>query len=368
MATSKDGEAESVVVSKPKDGEEPVPAFDVTSSRQFPNWLAEQNISLAFTTYQAGKLFFIGLGPEGRLSFFERTFNRCMGLCVDGDALWMSTLFQLWRFKNTLEPAQVAGGYDALFVPRVAWTTGDIDIHDIAVDKDGQVVFVNSLFSCLATVDADHSFRPLWKPPFISKLAAEDRCHLNGLAMEDGRPRWVSAISRSDITDGWRDRRSTSGCIIDVESNEIVADGLSMPHSPRLYQGQLWVLDSGTGYLTKVDPKSGKTEQVTFCPGYLRGLSFVGDFAVAGLSLPRHKTFSGLQLDENLKKHDAEARCGFVVIDLKSGDIVHWLRIGGVIQELYDVVVLPGVRRPSALGFRTDEVRRVLSVADNDLG
>ncbi|MCH8863487.1 MAG: TIGR03032 family protein [Proteobacteria bacterium] len=367
MTKKKDQADESSVAPPPADGQEQTPAFDVVSSRQFPNWLAEQNISLAFTTYQAGKLFFIGIGPEERLSFFERTFNRCMGLCVDGDALWMSTLYQLWRFRNTLEPGQTADGYDALFVPRVAWTTGDIDIHDIAVDKDGAVVFVNSLFSCLATVDADHSFKPLWKPPFISKLAAEDRCHLNGLAMEDGRPRWVSAISQSDIIDGWRDRRADGGCIIDVESNEIVAEGLSMPHSPRIHDGQLWVLDSGTGYLTRVDTKSGKCEPVTFCPGYLRGLSFVGDYAVAGLSLPRHRTFSGLQLDDNLAKHDAEARCGLVVIDLKSGDIVHWLRIGGVIQELYDVVVLPGMRRPSALGFRTDEVRRVLSVADSNL-
>jgi len=340
------------------------PVFDVTTSRQFPEWLAEQGGSIAFTTYQAGKLFLIGLGPEGRLSFFERTFNRCMGLCVDGNSFWMSTLYQLWRFTNTLEPGQTAAGYDALFVPRVAWTTGDLDIHDIAVDGDGQVVFANTLFSCLATVDENHSFRPLWKPSFISKLAAEDRCHLNGIAMDKGKPRWVTAISQSDVTDGWRDRRVDGGCVIDAVSGKIVVKGLSMPHSPRVHKGQLYVLDSGTGFLVKVDTKKGKFESVTFCPGYLRGLSFVGDYAIAGLSLPRHRTFTGLKLDENLKKQDAEPRCGFVVIDLKSGDIVHWLRIGGVIQELYDVVFLPGLRRPSALGFQTDEVRRVLSVGE----
>lgn len=181
-------------------------AFEVTASRQFPARPAKQHVSLAFTTYQAGKLFFIGLGADGQLSFFERTFNRCMGLCVDGDALWMSTLYQLWRVKNTLEPGQSGNGYDRLYVPRVAWTTGDLDVHDIAVDGEGNAVFVNTLFSCLSTVDDDHSFRPLWQPPFISKLAAEDRCHLNGLAMEDGRPRWVTSISQSDIADGWRDR------------------------------------------------------------------------------------------------------------------------------------------------------------------
>lgn len=343
------------------------PAFDVTTSRQFAEWLAEQGGSLAFTTYQAGKLFFIGLGPEGRLSFFERTFNRCMGLCVDGDALWMSSLYQLWRFTNTLDAGQSAGGYDRLYVPRVSWTTGDLDIHDVAVQSDGQVVFVNTLFSCLATVDQDHSFRPLWKPPFISKLAAEDRCHLNGMAMVEGKPKYVTAVSQSDVADGWRDLRADGGVVIDVDSGEVVADGLSMPHSPRMHDGKLWVLNSGTGFLGTVDTKAGSFEPVTFCPGYLRGLCFIGDYAVAGLSLPRGNTFSGLPLDDNLKKFDAEPRCGLVVIDTKTGDLVHWMRMKGVVEELYDVVALPGARRPSALGFRTDEVRRVLSVGGDGL-
>ena len=338
--------------------------FEVTASRHFPAWLAEQQVSLAFTTYQAGKLFFVGLGAEGRLSLFERTFNRCMGLWGDGQTLWMSTLFQLWRFTNTLTPGQAAGGYDRLYVPRVGWTTGDVDIHDIAVDANGAVVFVNTLFSCLATTDEDHSFRPIWTPSFITKLAAEDRCHLNGLAMEDGRPRWVTAVSRSDVAAGWRDRRVGGGCVIDVDSQEIVVEGLSMPHSPRMHGGRLWVLDSGSGYLGTVDTDAGRFEPVTFCPGYLRGLCFVGDFAVVGMSLPRIRTFSGLPLEEQMSRRDAEPRCGLAVIDLASGDMVHWLHIGGVVQELYDVVSLPGVRRPSALGFRTDEIRRVLSIGE----
>jgi uncharacterized protein (TIGR03032 family) len=225
------------------------------------------------------------------------------------------------------------------------------------------VVFVNTLFGCLATVSDRHSFVPLWKPPFSSKLAAEDRCHLNGLALENGRPAYVTAVSRSDVADGWRERRRDGGCVIDVRTNEIVATGLSMPHSPRVYRDQLWLLDSGTGYFGKVDRATGKFERLTFCPGYLRGLSFVGDYAVVGLSLSReNRTFQGLALDDNLKSHDAEAHCGLCVIDLRSGDLVHWLWIQGVVRELYDVVVLPGARRPSALGFKTDEIRRTLSV------
>jgi uncharacterized protein (TIGR03032 family) len=224
-------------------------------------------------------------------------------------------------------------------------------------------VFVNTLFGCLATTSEKYSFTPLWRPPFLSKLAAEDRCHLNGMAMEDGKPRYVTSVSQTDVNDGWRDRRRDGGTVTDVQANKVLCNGFSMPHSPRVYRGKLWLLDSGTGYFGFVDLKTQKFERVTFCPGYARGLSFHGDFAIVGLSRAReNKTFSGLALDENLKEKGTEARCALQVIDLRTGDVVHWLRIEGVVQELYDVVVLPGVRRPMALGFKTDEIRRVVSV------
>jgi uncharacterized protein (TIGR03032 family) len=339
----------------------------LTPSRQFPNWLAEQGVSLAFTTYQAGKLFLIGLNADGRLSIFERTFNRCMGLWTDSQTIWMSSLYQIWRMENVLPAGETYRGHDRLFVPQVGYTTGDIDVHDMAVDRDGRLVFAATLFGCLATLSESHSFKPLWKPPFLSKLAAEDRCHLNGLAMRDGRPRYVTAVSRSDVADGWRDRRTDGGVVVDVDSGEIVADGLSMPHSPRWHDDRLWLSNAGTGEFGYIDPKSGRFEPVTFCPGFLRGATIVGDFAVVGLSLPReNQAFTGLALDEKLKGADAEARCALYVIDLKSGDVVHWLRIEGVVQELYDVAALPGVRRPMAIGFMTDEIRRVLTVDDSD--
>lgn len=340
------------------------PQIELMGSRQFPDWLAEQSVSLAFTTYQTGKLFLIGLQPNGRLSIFERTFNRAMGLYATSDSLYISSLYQLWRFENALEPGQLHDGYDRLYVPQLGYTTGDLDIHDIVLDDSQNIIFVNTLFGCLATVSERYSFEPVWKPPFISRLAAEDRCHLNGLAVVDGKPGFVTSVSATDVADGWRDRRKNGGCVIDVASSEVVLSGLSMPHSPRFYQGKLWVLNSGTGYFGYVDLQASKFMPVSFCPGYLRGLAFVGNFAVVGLSKPRgNKTFSGLALDDNLAAADAEARCGLQVIDLRTGDVVHWLRIDGVIEELYDVAVIPGVRRPMALGFKTDEIRRVITVA-----
>jgi uncharacterized protein (TIGR03032 family) len=208
------------------------PQLELMGSRQFTSWLAEQQVSLAFTTYQTGKLFFIGLQQDGRLSIFERTFNRCMGLWASEQTLWMTSLYQLWRFENVLEPGQRANGYDRLYVPQIGYVTGDLDIHDVAIDGDGRLVFVNTLFGCLGTHSDTHSFVPLWQPPFLSKLAAEDRCHLNGMAMCNGKAKYVTAVSQADVADGWRDRRRDGGCVIDVETNEIIVTGLSMPHSP----------------------------------------------------------------------------------------------------------------------------------------
>jgi uncharacterized protein (TIGR03032 family) len=252
-----------------------------------------------------------------------------------------------------------------------------VDVHDLAVDGGGHLVFVNTLFSCLATVSQRYSFVPLWRPGFISKLAAEDRCHLNGVALVDGAPRYVTACSRSDVADGWRARRRDGGCVIAVPkglaaggdvASEIAVDGLSMPHSPRWHRDQLWLHTSGTGEFGYVDLNRGRFEPVAFCPGYLRGLALCDGFAVVGLSKPRDKAFAGLVLDEELRRRDGDARCGLGVIDLASGDLVHWLWIEGVVTELYDVAVLPGVRRPTALGFKTDEIRRTIAVPPSESG
>jgi uncharacterized protein (TIGR03032 family) len=345
------------------------PWVEASVSRDFPGWLAEQRVGLAFSTYQAGKLFLIGQSPKGTISVFERTFNRCMGLCATEQSLWMSSLYTLWRFENALAAGENYQGYDRLYVPRVGYTTGDLDIHDIVVEDSGRVVFVNTKFNCLATVSERFSFTPLWRPAFVSKLAAEDRCHLNGLAAVPGErgvsaPRYyVTAVADSDVVDAWRDRRADGGVVVEVREDRIVARGLSMPHSPRWYRGRLWLHNSGTGFFGHMDLECGEFVPLTFCPGYLRGLAFVGNYAVVGLSRPRHdKTFGGLQLEDNLKQRKAEARCGLHVIDLASGDTVHWLRLEGMVSELYDVVALPGAVRPMALGFKSDEIQRLLRV------
>ena len=285
-----------------------------------------------------------------------------MGMHATAASIHVSTLYQIWRFHNMLKPGETFNGYDAVYVPRESRITGDIDIHDIAVDGDDKLAFTNTLFNCIATCDDIHNFKPIWKPKWISKLVPEDRCHLNGLALRDGKPRYATAVSRSDVHDAWRDKRQGSGVVVDMESNEVICEGLSMPHSPRWHNGSLWLINSGTGFFGRVDIDKGEFEPLVFCPGFARGLAFSGNYAIIGLSDRReNRTFQNLDLEENLKSRDTETRCGLWIIDLTTFEVPHWLRFGGVVKELYDVGVLPGVIRPMAIGFQSDEVRRMIS-------
>lgn len=333
----------------------PVPPVHYTASRYFASWLVENDVSLLATTYESGMLFMIGTRQDGQLSCVNRAIARCTGLAVSGGAIWIGTLFQIWRFQNTLAPGTTHRDFDRFYAPRVAWSTGDIDVHDLGIDGAGRPVFVNTSYSCLATVDEEDSFIPLWKPPFISSLVREDRCHLNGLAMIDGSAIYATCIAASDEKDGWRTLRRDGGLLMHIPSNEIVASGLSMPHSPRWHAGKLWLHNSGTGEFGFVEPDAGRFVPVAFCPGYLRGLSFVAGFAVIGLSIGRDETFGSLPLQHSLAQKGVVARCAIQIVDLASGDVPHELRIMGEVRELYDTAVLVGVRRPGTIEYMSDE-------------
>ncbi|MCA9166351.1 MAG: TIGR03032 family protein [Planctomycetales bacterium] len=339
------------------------PDFQLLSSRGFIQWLADTQLSVAVTTYHVGGMIMLGTKPDGSAAVHVAAFDRSMGSWTDGQTMWLVTEQSVWRLENDLADGQVDdNGYDRVFVPRVGYTTGEVDGHELSVDSQGRPLFVNTAFSCLATVDERRSFRPLWKPPFISELVPEDRCHLSGLAMSDGEPRFVTMHARSDVADGWRDFRDSGGLVIDVRSDEIYATGLSMPHSPRVVEGRLWLLNSGTGHLGYIDPVSQKFEEVAFVPGYARGLAIYGGYAVVGLSKPRREhAFQGLPLQKNLEARGAASRCGLQLIDLTSGAVVHWVRIESEIEELFDVAVLPGVRRPKALSFASTTYARQFS-------
>jgi uncharacterized protein (TIGR03032 family) len=337
------------------------PPYAVQASPGFAAWLHEQNAALAVTTYQIGKLFLIGAPAPDRLSVTERTFQRCLGVAAEGGSLYLAGVNNILRFENVVPAGQRLEGHDGVYVPQVAWYTGDVFAHDVGVLPSGRPVFVNTLFSCLATVDEQASFRHFWKPPFVSALRPEDRCHLNGLAMQDGVPSVVTAAGQTDSPRGWREARTGNGCVIDVASNEIIATGLTMPHSPRLQTGVLYICNAGTGEIGEIEYDTGRFNPIAFCPGFARGIGFLGGHALVGLSLPRqHRDFSSLPLDDQLKAEGREPRCMIQAIDLASGKAAHWLALGGVVRELYDIACLPGLRTPMAVGFAQDQINRLI--------
>lgn len=344
-------------------------AVEIIGSQGFLDWLEKQQVSLIFSSYQLGKFFLIGRHPPDGISIFQRNFTRCMGITVDqkNDAIYLSTLYQIWKFKNCLPEGDDYQGYDRMYSPQASYLTGDIDVHDMGLMDNGKIVFVNTLFSCLSTHSEDFSFDVFWKPSFISKLAPEDRCHLNGIAMHDGQPVYVSMFSQTNSPNAWREYKKNGGILMDIASNEVVCTGLSMPHSPRIYRDTLWVLNSGTGYLGYVDLHTGKFNEVTFCPGYLRGLKFIGDYALVGSSRLRETNFVATTLlQDNLKKHHQEAQCGIFVINLKTGHIEQKLLLSGKLVEIYDVDILQNIVKPMAIGIENDGIRRIVTIPPSD--
>ncbi len=338
-----------------------VPAFDMFASKYFAAWLAGQGCSLAFATGRTSKVFLVGVGTEDHpIVVSERNLENCEGLIAHDRALYAASKWQIWRFQNALGTGQALNGCDAVYAPKASHVTGDVGCRDLTVDADGRLIFVSSLFNCLGYLSRDHSFRPAWKPSFISDYIAEDRCHLTGLALVDGYPGYVTATATTDEKDGWRDKRQDGGVVIDVRSSEVVCADLSMPRAPRMHGNTLWLQDAGTGYLGRVDTKTGSFERVAFCPGYMRGMQIVGNFAVVCVSAEYDD--AGLDLPGNLRDRDMQARCGVVVIDLTSGNMLHWLRLDGVVNELHAVTALPGVLSPRLVGFKSDEIARTISL------
>lgn len=364
--------------SMPPPGRNPIPGvpdrglvtapFQAIASPGFPGWLAGLNGVLAVTTYESGRLIFFGVTPEGALVNTARTFERAMGLCVKREAIHLSTLFQVWHFKNLLAPGQKLGDYDVFYAPRTCHVTGLLDIHDMSEEADGRIVFANTLYSCVATFADGYSFQPVWTPPWVSKLAPEDRCHLNGLAVRDGRLRYVTAVGKTDSAEGWRKGRNGGGVLWDIVENRAVVEGLSMPHSPRWHDGRLFFINAGTGYLCEADPAGGGFREICFCPGFARGLTLIGNHAVVGISSQRqNRTFSDLPLDGNLRESGAPAtRCAILVIDLTTGEIPHEVTFTGSVNELYDLGIVPEARRANALGFQKDDILYAVNIKESE--
>lgn len=337
------------------DAATPAPAAALRSvhTSNLPQLFEQLQISLVVSTYQAGKVILVR-ADKGVLNTHFRTFAKPMGIAADRTRLTVGGTNTVWYYRNLPAVAQKLeppGKHDACYLPRRIHVTGDIDIHELAWDGTDELWVVNTRFCCLCTLDADHSFYPRWRPPFVSALAPEDRCHLNGLGMVEGKPKYVTALGETDTPGGWRANKANGGILMDIDTSEILLRGLSMPHSPRWYQGKLWVLESGQGGLAVVDLQRGTWQTVAQVPGFTRGIDFYGPLAFIGLSQVRETaTFSGIPLVERLK----ERICGVWVVHIETGQTVGFLRFETGVQEIFAVQVLQGTRFPELLEW-TDE-------------
>ncbi len=340
----------------------PTTPFSIQHTPDLPGLLAELGCSLVLSTYQAGKVIILSSDGE-RLIQLPRTFEEPMGLAVDGDRMAIATRHAIVLLANDARLAESyprqPNTYDALFVPRSVHYAGALAVHDMVWTPKG-LLGVNTLFSCLFQLDPKHSFRPVWKPPFVSALAPEDRCHLNGLAAVEGAPCYATALGTTDRSGGWRENKERSGVLMHLPSGEAVLQGLPMPHSPRVYDGKLYALLSATGELISIDPERGRFETVHKVKGFARGLARLGDYLFVGTSkIRKQHTFGDLDLAT-----DRDAFCGITVLHLPTGSFVGDIRYLRSCEEIYDVQVLPGLRRPGVLGVHDDTHKRALSLPD----
>jgi uncharacterized protein (TIGR03032 family) len=342
----------------PQNEHEPV---NCSVSDDFHAWMASCGGSIALTTYQGQRVGLIGFDGR-RVSPLLREFPTPMGLCVHQDQLALATQCQVILFANApvlagSYPGAPSNTYDGIYLPRVTYHTGDLRVHDVAFGQ-GELWIVNTLLSCIGALSQTSNFEPRWKPPFISNLAAEDRCHLNGMAMIDGIPRFATALGATDVAAGWRSNKASGGVLIDVPSGQNVLTGLSMPHSPRWHDGKLWLLNSGSGELCIVDTNAGKMTTVAVLPGFLRGLGFAGPFALIGLSQIRQSNiFGGLLVKERFPR----LLCGVAVVDTRTGRTAGMFEFTSGLHELFEAQFLPGVRRPMILQPGSEEAGRVVT-------
>lgn len=335
------------------------PPFTCTYSPNVPELLNTLNVTIAISTYQAGKVIFISSIDDEKMIQLPRNFDKAMGMAFKPGKLAIAVKDEVIILANSPEMAATyptkPDVYDAMFLPRATYFTGQVDLHDL--EWSGEDLWaVNTRFSCLAKIDTDFSFKPQWVPSFISKLSPDDRCHLNGMCFKNGEPAFVTALGKTDTPEGWRPGKASGGIIMDVKTNKIILDELPMPHSPRIYNGELYCLLSAAGQLIMVEPESGKYVVKQQFEGYVRGMSKAGDYLFIGLSKIRKKSssFGDLPIAETSK------HCGIEILHFPTMSRVAQIHYHSSVEELYDVKIMEGMRRPNVLSTLKDDFRKAL--------
>jgi len=324
-----------------------LPPFAVINTPNIPEILHDLGFTIALSTYQAGKVVFLSAADREKLIQLPRTFDNAMGIATSQSKLAVACRTDLIVLKNFPQLAKNypknPDTYDSIFLPMCRYYTGALDLHDMNF-VDSKLIAVNTLFSCLAEINEEYSCTPVWKPPFITELVPEDRCHLNGMAVLDNKIEYVTALGNVNTKQGWRENKITGGVLIHVPTSEIVLKGLSMPHSPRIYDGKLYFLNSAQGELCTGDPEKGTYEVIAKVGGFARGMAKYGDFLFIGISKLRHTTdvFKDLPIAKT-------SFAGVVVVYLPYGKVIGQIKYESSVDEIYDVKILPGLKRPGIL-------------------
>lgn len=318
------------------------------TTRHFTTWLSNVNASLVVTSYKKHQLYSIGRTPTGEITMWFTDLARPMGISYKNGSLWCSNVGNLIKFENKgsmVDPTH--GTFDANFLPKRGIFNGDVDIHDLCETDNGDIFYCSALFSCICRPSLTKTFEVYWKPPWIDRLAAEDRCHLNGLCLINNVPRVVTAACQSNDAGGWRDIKG-KGVVYDIVEEKLLCDGLWNPHSPRWHNDKLWILESGTGHFGYVE--NGQFHKKAFIPTFLRGMNMIQHFAVICGSLDRHdNSFGELPLGKELESRGLKSKCGIWIVNLNTFDILHTLTFDDNVSELYDVAIVPNCVRPKII-------------------
>jgi uncharacterized protein (TIGR03032 family) len=340
-------------------------------TKNFPGLLHRLQSSLLVTTTEKANMLIVVRAEGEALHTDFVTLTWPTGIAVHDSRLLIGSRDRIYDFRNmptfVMDQTSLAGR-DAVYLIRNIHVTGAINMHEMAFVGE-ECWGVATRFSCLCTFDQEHSFVPRWRPRFISGYSPGDRCHMNGLALQGGRPKFVTALGESNEVEGWRANRRDGGVLLDVDSGETVVRGLSMPHSPRWYRDRLWLLESGKGSLATVDLATGKVETLVRLPGVTRGLDFFDKFAFVGLSKVRA---SNMWVDLPLTEENPDRASGVWIVNIETGRTVAFLRFSDIVDEIFAVHLMRGKRYPhvganDAIALETSWVLPQVAMKDVEL-
>lgn len=329
-----------------------IPAF--TSTPAFAKILSELGSTLLVTAYAPGRLIKISAENENRLSVEMSNFQRPMGIAVAGDAFAIATRQEIIHFHRAAGfspeniPDESFNAYDSLFLPRQINFTGEVDLHDLAFGN-GDLYGVNTGFSCIVRVNHTASWEPVWLPPSLKIPQPGDWYHLNGMAMHQGKPRYVSSLGKGNKPNAWRDALPYGGMLWDIDANAPLLENLPMPHSPRMAGENLWMLLSATGELIKVNLEKNEYQIHARVPALLRGMAITEQYCIVGASRIRQNASAARHLYIGVE----ESWAGVLIIDRYTGAIAAELRFEAGIEDLFDIAILPGIRNPKIIGTAT---------------